>query len=214
MKYFIAIALFGFMLFYSPFTSPVRAVDAGIGLIISSPMGEMTEVAKTGMGLGAKFLHSFEAQPWFSLRGDLGYLSYDSRQSLINWGGYPVSQTIRQEGFQLALGPQIMTSYNTFRFYLSPMVGYNYFQTVISVPQLAYYGYYASDTRDSYSAFSWSVGGGFMWDIGLGPLIDIGVKYNYLIDGVRKKVDDGATIVSDGSDLTITLGVVFFSDTQ
>jgi len=204
--------IFGMMLL--SFNLDAAPVDGGIHLLISSPMGEMAEVSKTGMGLGGKFLAGFEMQPWFAIRGDIGYLSYDSKQYLVNFGGYAVYETVRREGFQLAIGPQLTYNKDSFKLYLSPMAGYYYFQTVISLPEVAYYyGYMASDTKDSYGVFGWTVGGGFMFDIGLGPWIDVGIKYNYLFDGARRKIEN-EVIKNDGSDLTISLGVVFYSNVQ
>lgn len=204
---FLIIILFSWL----PGKVQAMPMHAGAHLLIAAPLGEMKDVAKTGMGLGAKFLGTFEMMPWFSIRGDIGYLSYDSKQNLVNYYGAAIYRTIRQEGFQLAIGPQMMYTHNSFRLYAAPMIGYTYFQTVISYPQMAYYyGYSAADTQDSYGAFTWAFSGGFMFDIGLGPLIDVGIKYNHLLDGVRKEVD-GREIKSDGSDLTIMLGVVFFS---
>ena len=214
MKKYLSVVLF-FGLLLTPVVSGIAGpVDAGLHLIISSPQGDMKSVSKTGMGLGGKFLYGFDLMPWFALRGDLGYLSYDSQQRMVNLGGYPIYETVRREGFQLALGPQITYSTDILKFYLSPMVGYSYFQTVISLPELAYYyGYYASETKDSYGCFAYTIGGGFMFDIGLGPWIDLGLKFNHLIDGVRRK-EKGRKIVTDGSDITVTLGVVFYSDVQ
>lgn len=183
---------------------------AGAHLLIASPLGEMKDVAKTGMGLGAKFLGTFEMLPWLAIRGDIGYLSYDSKQNLVYVYGYYMYQTTRQEGFQLAVGPQVTLGQNSFRVYAAPLVGYTYFQTVTSIPEMAYYGYIASDTQNSYGAFTWALSGGVLFDIGLGPLIDIGIKYNHLTNAVRKEVD-GRQVKSDGADLTVMLGVVFFS---
>jgi hypothetical protein len=191
--------------------SQAMPTHAGAHLLISSPLGEMKDVAKTGMGLGAKFLGTFEMLPWLSIRGDIGYLSYDSKQNLVNYRGYAIYRITRQEGFQLALGPQVMYSHSFFRLYAAPMIGFTYFQTVVSAPELAYYGYNATETQNSYGAFTWAVSGGVMFDIGLGPLIDIGIKYDHLTNGVRKELD-GRQLKSDGADLTIMLGVVFFSN--
>ncbi|MCI0513858.1 hypothetical protein L0128_11650 [candidate division KSB1 bacterium] len=205
----ISMLLLLILLFLWPGTGWSVVSDGGIHLLISVPMDEFAGVAKTGMGIGGKILANFESQPWLAIRGDLGYLSYDSKQRLINMGGYGVYESVRQEGFQLAIGPQLAFSHEPFRFYLSPLIGYQYFQTVISLPDYAYrYGIYAMETKDNYGAFGWSVGGGFMVDIGLGPYIDVGVKYDYLFDGVRKKVDS-RTVKEDGYAISITLGVVF-----
>jgi hypothetical protein len=194
------------IIFLNPW--PAKALDGGIHLLIATPQDKLAETMKTGMGLGGKFIYTFDMQPWFSIRGDLGYLSYDSKQRIVQLGGYPVYETSRSEGFRLTFGPQLNLNGTSTKFYLSPQVGYHYFQTVLSLPELAYYDIYAMDTQDSYGAFGWAVYGGFMFDIGLGPWIDIGIGYNYLLDGARKKVDE-KTIRSDGSDITVTLGVVF-----
>lgn len=209
MRSVLLISIFAILLF----STTVSAMDAGIHLLISVPLEEMAEVSKTGMGLGGKFFHSFESLPWLSLRGDLAYLSYDSKQQLVYFAGYLTYQTTRTEGFQLSLGPQFKYESGSFQTYFSPMIGFQYFQTVISLPEAAYYGYYATDTRDTYGVLGWSVSSGVLFDIGLGPWIDVGLKYNYLYDGVRQKVDE-VTTKSDGSDLTITLGVVFFREVQ
>ncbi|MBN2090990.1 outer membrane beta-barrel protein [candidate division KSB1 bacterium] len=202
--------IFGLLIFVIIFLNPLpaTALDGGIHLIIASPQDKLAETMKTGMGLGGKFIYTFDMQPWFSIRSDLGYLSYDSKQRIVQVGGYPMYETSRSEGFRLSIGPQLNLNNTATKFYLSPQVGYHYFQTVLSLPELAYYDIYAVDTKDSYGAFGWAVYGGFMFDIGLGPWIDIGIGYNYLFDGVRQKVDE-KTVRSDGTDITVTLGVVF-----
>jgi hypothetical protein len=202
------VTLFLFFQISSP--APAMPTHAGAHLLIASPLGEMKDVAKTGMGLGAKFLGTFEMLPWLAIRGDIGYLSYDSKQNMVNVSGYYMYQTTRQEGFQLALGPQVTLGQNSFRVYAAPLLGYTYFQTVTSVPEMAYYGYIASDTQNSYGAFTWALSGGVLFDIGLGPLIDIGIKYDHMTNAVRKEIN-GRQVKSDGADLTIMLGVVFFS---
>jgi len=199
-----------FLFFQISSPAPAMPTHAGAHLLIASPLGEMKDVAKTGMGLGAKFLGTFEMLPWLAIRGDIGYLSYDSKQNMVNVYGYYMYQTTRQEGFQLALGPQVTLGQNSFRLYAAPLLGFTYFQTVTSVPEMAYYGYIASDTQNSYGAFTWALSGGVLFDIGLGPLIDIGIKYDHMTNAVRKEID-GRQLKSDGADLTIMLGVVFFS---
>lgn len=185
-------------------------LDGGGHVLISVPLGDFAEVTNTGIGLGGKILYQFDSNPWFTIRTDLGYLSYESTQRPVLMDGYMVTETIRSEGFNIGIGPQATFSKGLFKAYLGATAGFYYYQTVISYPELAYYGIYASETRDSNSCFGGNIGGGVMFDIGLGPWIDIGVKYSYIKNGAVHTIDE-QRIKKNAQDICISIGVVFFS---
>jgi hypothetical protein len=177
------------------------------------PLGEMKDVTKTGIGLSGIILMPLEQVSWFVPRADLAFVSYDSQQQLVYVGAYPTLASVRQEGFHLSVGPQFTAKLRSIWLYCSPQVGYSYFQTIASIPELAYYGYYASERQEHYDAFHVAADTGIMFDIGLGPLIDIGFKYRYLSDGVRKETEESVSY-SNGSDFTISLGVMWYLDIE
>lgn len=183
-------------------------LDGGLHLLVSVPLGDFADVSNTGIGLGGKLIYKVESAPWMSLRGDLGYLSYESTERFL--GLY--SQTIRNEGFQIMIGPQVNFDIGSFKPYIAGLLGFYYYQTVISYPELAYYyGIPASERKESNSCLGWNVGGGVMFDIGLGPLIDIGVRYSNIYGGAVFKQENEPTVKKDAQDITITIGVVFTS---
>ena len=186
-------------------------MNGGGGVLVSVPMGHFADVSKTGVGLGGKILYQFDNTPWLNIRTDLGYLSYESTQKPVIAGGYVYSQTTRSEGFHIAVGPQVTYGEGAIRAYAAATAGLYLYQTVISYPELAYYyGYVATETRDSNTCLGGTVGGGIMFDIGLGPLIDIGVRYGYIKNGAVEKIED-RKIKSNAQELTISIGVIFFT---
>jgi len=193
--------------------TPVFAGDFNGGghALISVPLGSFADVTKTGVGLGGKILYHFDTKPWLNIRTDIGYLSYESTQKPVIAGGYLVTQTIRSEGFNATIGPQLTYSKELFKAYVGAAAGLYYFQTVISYPEFAYYyGIYAGETRDSNACFGGNAGGGVLFDIGLGPWIDIGVKYDYIRKGAIHKVDN-QSVKKDAQAITFMIGVVFFT---
>jgi len=184
-------------------------LDGGLHFLVSVPLGDFADISKTGIGLGGKLLYQVESTPWLHIRGDLGYLSYESSQRLIPGYG---TQSVRNEGFQLTIGPQVNSDINPFNVYIGAAFGFYYYQTVISYPDLAYYyGIPASDTKDSNACLGWNVGGGIMFDIGLGPLIDLGVKYSNIYNGAVYRQENKPTVKKNAQDIMITIGVVFSS---
>ena len=177
------------------------------------PLDKMKDVTKTGIGLSGIILVPLNTVSWFVPRADLAFVSYDSRQQMVYVGGLPTLASVRQEGFHLSFGPQFTGKFRSVWLYCSPQLGYSYFQTIASIPELAYYGYYASERQEHYDAFHVAADAGIMFDIGLGPLIDIGFKYRYLFDGVRKEAEEHVTY-SDGSDFTVSLGVMWYFDIE
>ncbi|MBN1349334.1 hypothetical protein JXJ21_07990 [candidate division KSB1 bacterium] len=186
-------------------------LDGGGHVLVSIPLGTFADVTKTGVGLGGKISYQPESKPWFSIRGDLGYLSYESTQRPVLAGGYFVTETIRSEGFHIGIGPQASLTKGAFKAYVGATAGLYYFQTVISYPELAYYyDYYLTDTRDSHGALGGKIGGGIMIDIGLGPWIDIGMNYGYIKNGALHTVNN-RRIKKDAQEFSISIGVFFFS---
>jgi hypothetical protein len=80
------------------------------------------------------------------------------------------------------------------------------FQDVYAVTDA--WGFVYSETKTK-TKWEWNAGGGAMVDIGLGPWIDLEVRYHHVTDMVTTKAGD-LTIESDGEDISVHVGVVFF----
>ncbi|MCK5738881.1 hypothetical protein KAH55_06855 [bacterium] len=209
----IMVSVLAFFLVFASANVVEAKVTGGGQFQVVLPLGDMKDVTKTGIGLSGIILVPLEKVFWFVPRADLALVSYDSRQQMVYVGGYPTLASVRQEGFHLSVGPQFTGKLWSVWLYCSPQVGYSYFQTIASIPALAYYGYNASERQEHYDAFHVAADTGIMFDIGFGPLIDIGFKYRYLFDGVRTETKESVSY-SSGSDLTVSLGVMWYLDIE
>ena len=209
----IIVSVLVFLLIFASANVAEAKVTGGGQFQVVLPLGDMKDVTKTGIGLSGIFLAPLDKGSWFIPRADFAFVSYDSQQQLVYVGGYPTLASVRQEGFHLSVGPQFTGKIGPVWLYCSPLAGYSYFQTIASIPELAYYGYYASERQEHYGTFHVAADTGIMFDIGLGPLIDIGFKYRYLFDGVRTETEESVSY-SNGSDFTVSLGVMWYLDIE
>jgi hypothetical protein len=183
---------------------------AGAHFIISLPQSDFANLSKDGEGIGGKLLYRPGMSRYFALRSDLNYISYgEKRNSMQASMGYFLVQ-VRNESFQLTLGPQLSLPVGRFTAYVAPMGGLYNYRTVASVPELYYYyGYPASNTTTSLTRWGWNVNGGLLIDIGIGPHIDIGAKYQKIAKAVKTEIN-GVKMERDATDICICIGVTFF----
>jgi hypothetical protein len=183
---------------------------AGAHFIISLPQSDFANLSKDGEGIGGKLFYRPGMSRYFALRSDLTYISYgEKRNSMMASMGYFLVQ-VRNESFQLTVGPQFSLPLGRVTAYVAPMGGIYNYRTVASVPELYYYyGYPASETTTSLTRWGWNVNGGLLIDIGIGPHIDISAKYQNIAKAVKTEIN-GVKMEKDATDICICLGVTFF----
>lgn len=193
-------------IFWCLFTT-VGAATYGIGphILISMPQENFANISGSGEGFGLKGYIDFKNLPGFSMRADLGFLSYGDKMQIESF--YFV-QT-RNEGLQLSVGPQYLYKTGRFGAYFCPMIGIFNYSTIVSVPDLYYNYYNYSERRGSKTNWGWSIGVGLLYDIGLGPWIDLSAKYGKILNIVEARTNN-QVIKSDAVDVSITVGVLFF----
>ena len=184
-------------------------IAIGPHILISIPQDNFANFSDTGEGLGVKFAYTLTSMPILSARVDLEYLSYGIKPAAYYYNVGTIST--RNEAFRLVAGPELAVEFGRFRVYGEAMGGIYAYRTVVSVTNYIYYGSYYPETTMSKTKFGWNAGGGVLVDIGIGPWIDIGAKYHNINDIIDAEVD-GEPIISDGQDVSINIGVVFFID--
>lgn len=183
---------------------------AGAHFIVSLPQSDFANLSKDGEGIGGKLFYRPGMSRFFALRSDLNYISYgEKRNSMQASMGYFLVQ-VRNESFQLTVGPQLSLPIGRFTVYAAPMAGIYNYRTVASVPELYYYyGYPAAETTTSLTRWGWNVNAGLLIDIGIGPHIDIGAKYQKIAKAVKTEIND-IKVEKDATDICICIGVTFF----
>jgi hypothetical protein len=189
----------------------------GPHLVISFPQDEFANVSKTGEGLGAKLLYKLESVPGIYPRLEFNFISYGEKKGDPFFASYYAMVQTRNESFNLAFGPQFQKKYGRLMPYGAVLAGLFHYRSVTSYTDAysmydPYGGYGYSDTKFSSTNFGWNVNGGLMLDVNLGPFIDLNFQYKR-INGVENEYElDGEKITKkfDASDITVTLGVVFF----
>lgn len=175
----------------------------GPHVVVSVPTGSMSDELKSGEGIGVKVFYSVQQLPALAFRGDLDYLSYSSR---VVGDFYYYAGSSREEAFRLTVGPQLATSVGRFRLYGAALGGLYLFQDVYAVTDA--WGFVYSETKTK-TKWEWNVGGGAMVDIGLGPWIDVEVRHHRVAKMVSQRTGN-LTTESDGQDISVHVGVVFF----
>ena len=177
--------------------------------VLSLPQSDFANLSKDGEGIGGKLLYRPQMSRNFSLRSDLSYISYgEKRKTSTASAGYFLLQ-IRNESFQLTLGPQLSLPLGPVQAYAAPMGGLYIYRTVVSVPELYYYyGYPAAETTSSLTRWGWNVNGGLLIDVGIGILFDVMAKYQKISKAVKSEID-GIKIEKDAKDIYVGVGVVY-----
>ncbi len=175
----------------------------GPHVVVSAPTGSMADELKSGEGVGVKAFYTMRGAPALSLRGDLDYLSYSSR---LVGDFYYYAGSSRQEAFRLTLGPQLAVDIGRFRIYGAALGGLYLSQDVVAVTDAWGFVYSESKTK---GRWEWNVGGGTLVDIGLGPWVDVEFRYHSVSKMVSMR-RNSVSSESDGQDITVHVGVVFF----
>ncbi|MCR4440010.1 MAG: outer membrane beta-barrel protein [bacterium] len=175
----------------------------GPRVVVSVPTGSMADELKSGEGIGVKAFYTLPQAQVLALRGDFDYLSYSSRPV---GDFYYYAGSARQEAFRLTLGPQLAVDIARFRIYGAALGGLYVFQDLYAVTDVWGFGYSETKTK---TKWEWNAGGGAMVDIGLGPWVDVEVRYHSVTDMVSMR-QDNVTTESDGQDISVHVGVVFF----
>ncbi|NLP11718.1 outer membrane beta-barrel protein [bacterium] len=184
---------------------------AGAHFVLSLPQSDFANLSKDGEGLGGKVLYRPNLSRHFALRADLAYISYgEKRKSMTDVSyGYYLMQ-IRNESFQMTLGPQLSLPLGPITAYGAPMGGLYVYRTVVSIPALYYYyGWPAAETTSSLTRWGWNVNGGLLIDVGIGPVFDLQFKYQKIAKAVQSKIED-VTTESDATDFYLGVGVLFY----
>jgi hypothetical protein len=182
----------------------------GAHFVLSLPQSDFANLSKDGEGLGGKALYRPGVSKYFALRADLAYISYGEKRKdmAMSMGYYRVE--IRNESFQLTMGPQFSLPLGAVSFYTAPMAGLYNYRTVASVPDAYYYyGYAISETTASLTKWGWNVNAGALIDVGIGVIFDLMVRYQKINDAVETTIDEKKQS-QDASDLYIGVGVMFY----
>jgi len=205
----LKVILIGIILVSATFPLHAQEENWGLGvhLVVSLPQQGFDNLSRDGEGIGTKVF--YRLNPWFSLRGDLAYLSYGERRNseMSSYGYWLVTR--RNESFQLALGPQLSHQIGRITPYTAAMGGFYYYHTVTTYEDYySYYSYPYTENSNGQSKLGWSLSSGLLIDLGIGAHLDFGFKLQNIrkVETTIKEVTTRQT----GVDYVITLGAVFF----
>jgi hypothetical protein len=164
---------------------PVR-VMAGLQLVGAVSTGEFADYVEGGFGVGANIVWPVQAEHWFALRGDVGWVVYGSERQRVCFGGgvgcrVTLDLNTTNSILFLNAGPQLMAPRGPVRPYVNANAGFAYFSTTSSVKGDDSGETFASDTNFDDFTFAWGAGGGFLVPLSSGKtpvLLDLGATYH------------------------------------
>ncbi|HSJ14700.1 MAG TPA: outer membrane beta-barrel protein [Longimicrobiales bacterium] len=203
---------------------PVR-VMGGLQLVGAVSTGEFADYVDGGFGAGANIVWPVQAESWFALRGDIGWIVYGSDTKRVCFQSTGCFVTLRLTTTNSILyvnaGPQLMAPRGAVRPYVNANAGFAYFSTTSSVKGDNDSDSFASDTNFDDFTFAWGAGGGFLVPLSSGrtPIsLDLGAAYHangsveYLTEGdIEENPQGGSPIItptrSEANFVSIRLGV-------
>lgn len=202
---------------------PVRLLG-GLHLVGAVPVGEFADHIDGGGGVGFDIAWPVQANGWFALRGDVGWVVYGSETRRIDFPGsgglVRLDLTTTNSILYVSAGPQLMVPTGPVRPYVNATGGFSYFSTTSSLKGDNNSESFADDTNHDDITMAWTAGGGVLIPVSSGrtPIsINLGAQYHangnveYVTeDGIREGTGDRYIIEpvrSDANFVSIRLGV-------
>ena len=156
----------------------------GPTLIGSLPQNDFAEMAKTGGGIGAKFLYYLPTVPFLAFRADVSAVWYGFKESIsLTTEHSPEIVAHLKTGrrsYRVTLGPHFESTSRPIRLYAAPMIGLYHHRVTEKIDgQIAWQSECVNTMK-----FGWSLGAGFLVDLAGWPeqnlelSLDIGAKYH------------------------------------
>lgn len=115
--------------------------SAGLAGVYGQPLGPFRQNVDRGLGLNGAATFGIDSRGILGLRGELGYLRYDSNTEdfavATGYGGYVLVQSQTTSGIlTMGVGPQLTLPLGPLRPYVAALIGFSNFatRTSLSVP--------------------------------------------------------------------------------
>jgi opacity protein-like surface antigen len=160
------IIAFVFIFCASAVVNAQNKISAGAGLVVSLPMGDFSNAAKTGFGGTAAV--ELALMPQLVGVGQIGYIVYGTESDAVDFSTVPVLVGVKYF-FVPVLGV-----------YGIGQIGMNFFSTTVEIPQI--FGFGGGSVSESSSKFSFVLGAGYEVPISPTFSLDFSGTFNLISD--------------------------------